>query len=380
MRRFFRRSFTVFLINILMIIYWTTIAFGVDKVPGITAEFGVLMDQETGTVLFDKNAHVKRPPASTTKIMTVLLALEKGDLNQVVKISPKAGKTGESSMHLSPGEVISLRSLVYGAMLRSGNDACVAIAEAVAGSEEAFVQMMNQRAREIGAMNSNFMNTNGLPNKNHYSTAYDLALITRTALGNEKFKKVVSTKEITAMAPAVFVWRRHMKNTNKLLWQYPWADGVKTGTTNEAGQCLVSSASKDGRQFIGVVLHSDDRFYDSRVLLDYGINNFYHKQLTTRGEYFETLSVKNGKADQVTVNIDKTIYGIFHQDKLAALEKRVNLKRNLSAPLKRGTKVGNLQYYLEGKKINECNLVLGEDVLEKSLWEKFLFYVKQKVS
>jgi serine-type D-Ala-D-Ala carboxypeptidase (penicillin-binding protein 5/6) len=362
---------------VILIVFPVSTALAQEK-PRITAEYGVLLDQETGTVIYEKNAHVKRPPASTTKIMTVLLALEKGDLNKVVKVSPKAAKTGESSMHLRVGEAISLRSLVYGAMLRSGNDACVAISEAVGGTEAKFVRMMNQKAKEIGALNTNFVNTNGLPSKQHYSSCYDLAMISREALKNKQFREIVSTKEIVAMTNIIPASQRYMKNTNKLLWRYPWADGVKTGTTNEAGPCLVSSATRDERKFIGVVLHSDDRFYDSQVLFDYGFNNFFYQYLTNRGEYFDSLPVKDGKSEKVRVVIDKTIYGIFHKDKINSIEKQINLKRNLTAPLTQGIAVGEIRYALDGKLIDKCNLILEQSVLEKSPWEKIRDYLKRR--
>jgi serine-type D-Ala-D-Ala carboxypeptidase (penicillin-binding protein 5/6) len=361
----------------MLIVFPVATALAQEK-PRITAEYGVLLDQETGTAIYEKNAHIKRPPASTTKIMTVLLALEKGDLNKVIKVSPKAAKTGESSIHLRAGEAISLRSLVYGAMLRSGNDACVAISEAVGGTEANFVQMMNQKAREIGALNTNFVNTNGLPSKEHYSSCYDLALIAREALKNKKFREIVSTKEIVAMANIIPAGQRYMKNTNKLLWRYPWADGVKTGTTNEAGPCLVSSATRDERKFIGVVLHSDDRFYDSQVLFDYGFNNFFYQYLTNRGEYFDSLPVKDGKSEKVRVVIDKTIYGIFHKDKINSIEKQINLKRNLTAPIIKGTVIGDIQYLLDGKLIDKSNLILEQSVQEKNYLEKIRDYFRGK--
>ncbi|KUK81254.1 MAG: D-alanyl-D-alanine carboxypeptidase, partial [Pelotomaculum thermopropionicum] len=231
----------------------------VPDVPAVTARAAILMDAETGRVLYAKNAEQKRPPASTTKIMTALLALEGGNLQQEVTVSPRAAMVGEASLDLLTGEKLSLEDLIYGAMLRSGNDACVAIAEHIAGTEANFVLMMNQKARLIGAINTNFKNTNGLPAKNHYTTTRDLALITRYALKNTNFKKIVSTRDRVIGTQNM----HYLNNTNRLLWNYSWVDGVKTGTTNEAGNCLVASATREGRQLISVVFYSDNRWQDS---------------------------------------------------------------------------------------------------------------------
>ncbi|MGB9826330.1 MAG: D-alanyl-D-alanine carboxypeptidase family protein, partial [Desulfofundulus sp.] len=208
--------------------------------PRVTADAAVLMDATTGQVLYAKNAHQPRPPASTTKILTALLAIEGGKLDQVVTVSPGAAAVGESSMHLFPGQHLTLEQLLYGALLRSGNDACVAIAEHIAGSEANFVLLMNQKARQLGARDSHFCNPHGLPARGHLSSAYDLALLTRYALKNPTFKSLVSTRYHGFSTPP---WGEyHLHNTNRLLWSYQGADGVKTGTTSEAGMCLVASA------------------------------------------------------------------------------------------------------------------------------------------
>ncbi len=238
--------------------------------PTVTADAAVLMDACTGQILYDKNAGLRMPPASTTKIMTALLALEGGELGQVVTVSPEAASVGEASLELRAGEKLTLEELLYGAMLRSGNDACVAIAEHIAGTESNFVLLMNQKAKMIGANDTGFKNTNGLPAAGHYSTARDLAVITCYALKNPTFQKIVSTRGKLIGRQG----ERYLNNTNRLLWSYAWANGVKTGTTNEAGHCLVASARRGDTQLISVVLHSDDRWADSIKLLDYGFDSF----------------------------------------------------------------------------------------------------------
>lgn len=236
----------------------------------LTAASAIAIDAETGKVLYQKNAFQLKAPASTTKILTAILAIESGRLDEVVIVSKRAAAVGESSIHLRTNDRIILRELVYGALIKSGNDACVAIAEHLFPSEEEFVGMMNFKARILGAYNTTFYNTNGLPHRYHLTTAYDLALIARYCLQNSFFSEIVMTKE------HLLHWTNPRRtvlltNTNKLLWLYPGATGVKTGTTNQAGNCLVASAKKEQHHIITVVLNSHNRYGDVQKLLDYGI-------------------------------------------------------------------------------------------------------------
>ncbi|MGI6227120.1 MAG: D-alanyl-D-alanine carboxypeptidase family protein [Peptococcales bacterium] len=264
-------------INLLTLLFFlffiaTTPLLAADE-PQITAQAAVLIDADTGKLIYGKNHNEPRPPASTTKILTAILGIEKGNLDDVVDISPRAAQTGEASLNLIAGEKITLENLLYGALLKSGNDTCVAIAEHVAPTVEDFVKLMNLKAQLIGCNNSNFINTNGLPAKNHYSSAYDLALIARYALKNPTFAKIVATPLYT-VAWEASGRKRTIKNTNQLLTSYYGASGVKTGTTDAAGHCLIASASRDNRNLIAVVLKSHNRFNDARILLDYGFDNY----------------------------------------------------------------------------------------------------------
>ncbi len=241
-----------------------------QTVPEITAEAAVMLDLDTGEVLYGKQEHERRPPASLTKVMTGYLAV-RGDTSaqQYVTVSEKAAETGESSLNLKTGDVLTFEHLLYGALLKSANDACVAIAEYMAGSENTFVDNMNLQACLLGCANTHFENTNGLPAENHYSSAYDLALMTRAAMQEPEFARIVQTQKHTVQ------WQDGRKllvhNTNRLLREYPGAIGVKTGTTNEAGQCLIAVAEKAGNRVVVVVLKSRNRFYDATVLLDYAL-------------------------------------------------------------------------------------------------------------
>ena len=267
MRRYTIRQRIVALLVLCVIIAFPSPAFA-QAVPEITAEAAVMLDMDTGEVLYGKHEHERRPPASLTKVMTGYIAARKNHMmGQEVAVSEIAAETGESSLNLKAEDTLLFKELLYGALLKSANDACVAIAEHISGSEEIFVDDMNLQACLLGCANTQFQNTNGLPAKEHYSSAYDLALMTRAAMQIPQFAQIVQTQTYTVH------WQDGRKlpirNTNRLLREYPGAIGVKTGTTNEAGQCLIAVAEKAGKRLVVVVLKSRNRFYDATVLLDY---------------------------------------------------------------------------------------------------------------
>lgn len=332
--------------------------------PAVTADAAVLMDARTGQILYGKNAGQRRAPASTTKIMTALLALEGGHLGQVVTVSPNAASVGEASLDLRAGEKLTLEELIYGALLRSGNDACVAIAEHIAGTEQNFVLLMNQKAKMIGAEDTSFKNTNGLPAAGHYTTARDLAVITRYALSNHTFQKIVSTRGKMISGDG----DRYLNNTNRLLWSYAWADGVKTGTTSEAGNCLVASATKDGRQLISVVLHSDNRWSDSIKLLDYGFEAFDYVRVLEQGVGFETVAVKDGTGKEVRAVASAELGAVIPKNRQEYLEKIVEINRDLTAPVKKGQQVGRVTVLVKGEVIGSADLVSDRDVEKRTVY------------
>ncbi len=270
-----------------------------QTVPQITAEAAVLMDMDTGQVLYGKSEHQRRPPASLTKVMTGYIATKQYDqMQQEVVVSKQAAQTGESSLNLKENDILFFEELLYGAMLKSANDACVAIAEHLWGSEETFVDHMNLQACLLGCANTKFQNTNGLPADEHYSSAYDLALMSRAAMQVPQFAQIVQTQKHTVL------WqdgrKRLSHNTNRLLKEYPGVIGVKTGTTNEAGQCLIAVAEKGGKRLVVVVLKSKNRFYDAKVLFDYAFvdcqEDLPHK------EPLETFSGLKERADSVILS------------------------------------------------------------------------------
>ena len=265
-----------------------------QKGPPIYAASAILLEATTGTILYAHNEHVRRAPASTTKIMTALIALNRGNLRSLVTVGHRASWTPGSSAGLRAGDRLSLSELLQGLMLVSGNDASVAVAEHIAGSESGFVALMNRQAKEFGALNTNFRNPHGLSALGHYTTAFDLALITRYALQFPQFARLVRTRQ-EELEWAEGERRDPIANTNRLLWSFAGADGVKTGTTSDAGHCLVASATRDGRQLIAVVLRSGDRWGDAAALLDYGFEAFRLLTLAEEGKPFATVPCYPGR-------------------------------------------------------------------------------------
>ncbi|PKG24171.1 D-alanyl-D-alanine carboxypeptidase family protein [Niallia nealsonii] len=251
----------------------------------VSASSAVLMEQDSGRIIYEKDANTQRRIASITKIMTAILAIESGKLKEKVTVSENAVKAEGSSVYLKPGEKIALEDLVYGLMLRSGNDAAVAIAEAVGGSLDGFVYMMNQKAEEIGMANTHFSNPHGLDDhEDHYSTAYDMALLTRYAMNNDTYKKIASTKTYRQDNPTE-AWDRVWKNKNKLLTSlYEYSTGGKTGYTKRAKRTLVSTAEKDGLSLIAVTLNDPDDWDDHINMFETAFKNYTMKTVMEKGD------------------------------------------------------------------------------------------------
>jgi D-alanyl-D-alanine carboxypeptidase len=229
--------------------------------PGISAPAAVIYDVDAGQFLLERNAHQRRPPASLTKIATALVALRRLNLSQTVTVGDEVQVEG-MRIGLVPGDTLTVEALLYGTLLNSGNDAAAALAVAAAGSQERFVEEMNALAAELGLQDTHFVNPHGLDSAGHYSSAYDLALLANAALANPTFAAIVA-----APAKELDGWQFH--TTNQLLGAYPGVDGVKTGTTDDAGECLVASATRHGHRVLTVVLGSTDRYADTRALLDF---------------------------------------------------------------------------------------------------------------
>lgn len=328
--------------------------------PRITGLSGILMEYHTGHILYNKNGDVRREPASTTKILTAIVALEeyKGRLDDLVTISAKAASTQGSTSFLTKGQKVPLRELLYALMLVSGNDAATAIAEHVGGSVDGFAEMMNKKANQLGAKSSHFVNPSGLPSRRHYSTARDLAIITRHAYRNAEFRKIVATKA------KQFPWGQGKAyNHNKLLWQYDGADGVKTGYTISARHCWVASAQRGNDRFISVVLGSDKQSIvsDLKRLLDYGFRNFHSVALATEGEIVTRVPVA-GTETQVALVAGKSVYEVRPQGESWPGDKVLDVPTEVKPPITANQLIGHLKLQ-DGEQVATIPLLAANAVL-----------------
>ncbi|MGI5838311.1 MAG: D-alanyl-D-alanine carboxypeptidase family protein [bacterium] len=346
-----------------------TVTAPASAAPVVNTRAAILMDAATGMIIYQENAFARLPPASTTKIMTAVLALENGDMGAQVTTSRRAANTEGSSIWLQEGETLTLQEMLYGMLLKSGNDASVAIAEHVAGQESEFVRRMNRRAREIGAFNTCFVNPNGLPAPGHYSTAYDLAVIARHALRDPRFAAIVKTEETHISWPGQ-PWERRLRTTNKLLTLFEGADGVKTGTTSEAGQCLVASATRANQQLIAVLLHSSNRWQDAVALLEYGFNRFCLLTAAEKGEMIATVPVKGGRLGAARLFAGDTLQALIPAAEKDAVRQIMDIPKEIRAPVRAGQAIGSIKL-MQGKEIlAEAVLLAGDAVGKKSFFRQ----------
>ena len=328
-----------------------------DALPKVTARSAVVMEVVTGEVLYQREMNERRYPASTTKIMTLITALESGGIgfDDAVTVSAAAADMEGSTMWLEQGERFRLEDLYYGMMLVSGNDAAVAVAEHVAGSVSAFAGRMTEKARAIGANHTKFTNSCGLHNPGHYTTAYDLALITAYGYKNTTFRRIVSTKErrVPLVKPPFF---RNLENENMLLWIYPGANGVKTGYTDDAGRCVVTAAERDGVQLVSVVLDGAYMWNDSIAMLDYGFRNIEGRDFAKKGEKLATVHVVGGDRETVALAAKETLRLPVPHGDASAYRREIKAPRSVEAPVQRGDKLGEAVYYYRGKKVASVEL------------------------
>lgn len=351
---------TIFLLIILLNIF-------IAHSYAISSKSAILIDVNSGRVLYEHNSYEKLPMASTTKIMTGLLACESGKLDKTVKVSPFASGTEGSSLWLKIGEKQTLENLTYGLMLKSGNDAAVSIAEYLGGSVDAFALLMNKRAKEIGAVNTNFKNPHGLDTEEHYTTAYDLALIAREAMKNKKFREIVSTKTYSIPMEGE-KWDRALKNHNKLLWRYDGCNGVKTGFTKKCGRCLVSSAEKGNEKLICVTLNAPDDWNDHTQLLNYGFDNFTSKNVIEKGK--KATSFTYDKENKRSVNLIYADNFNIAVDDNDSITTEIKLHK-ITVPSKKGTIAGYIHIFCNGTETGKVALIVEKNVKELSFAEKF---------
>ena len=323
----------------------------------ISAQSAIVIEKSTGRVLYSKDSEAHLPMASTTKIMTAICAIENGNLEDNVPISAKAAATEGSSMYLQEGEKMSLRELLYGLMLSSGNDAAVAIAEYFGGND-AFVEMMNKKAKEIGAVDTNFANPNGLPDDSHYSTAHDMARITAYGLKNPEFAQIVATKTYKVQGEGK-ACPRQLTNHNKLLNTCNGCIGVKTGFTKAAGRCLISACERDGMTLICVTLNASDDWRDHCNLYDDLFSEYKMKKIIEKGQQIKEINVENSETGKILALADKDIhYPLTAGEKT---ETMINSVDNLSAPVSKGEMCGELVLFLNNSEIGRIELVADRD-------------------
>ena len=360
-----------FLICILMISYPTQLAYA--QGPGVSAKAAIVYCADNGKVLFAKNEAEKLSMASTTKIMTAMLTLEAAQAdNREVTITQEMVAVEGSSMGLKPGNVVTLETLARGMLLSSGNDAANAAALTLAGSQEEFAAMMNEKAAQIGMTNTHYVTPSGLDDDDHYTTAYDMALLAAYAMEFPIFQEIASQRsmQVEFINPPMKVT---LSNHNRLLSMYEGCIGVKTGFTKKSGRCLVSCAERDGVRLIAVTLNAPDDWNDHQNMLNYG---FSQVKSVTLDNTMETLSLPlvGGVSQEVAVSgstVEKVTVGIHDVDRI---QKVIELPRFAYAPVRNGQLVGKVRYLLDGEEIASSGLMVQQDVdalpHNPSLWEK----------
>ena len=348
------------------------------EMPETSAKSCVLIEEKTGRIVFEKNSSRKLPMASTTKIMTTLICLESGGLDDEFVVDKDAIKVEGSSMGLREGDVVTKRMLCYGMLLPSGNDAANATAVKISGSIEKFAEKMNERAQEIGMTHTNFVTPSGLEGEGHGASAYDMALLTREALRNPDFAEICSqsTAKVRFGNPPFDRW---LKNTNKLLTMYDGVNGVKTGFTDEAGRCLVSACERDGVSLICVTLNDRDDWNDHMKMYDSGFETV--KKTALKSDDVFDIPVAGGETESIQAKADKYLeIGAFGNSTEHITSKAV-IPPFVYADVDKGDTVGNIEWYYDKRLVGEVPIKAQESVSYKrkedpTLWERikgFLF-------
>lgn len=345
----------------------------------------ICIERSTESILFEKDAYSKTAMASTTKILTGIIVIENSNLNDEVLISKRAANTGGSCLGIRENQKITVEGLLYGLLLRSGNDTAVALAEYISGNVEDFSKVMNEKAKEIGLKNSNFTTPNGLDDENHFSTAYDMAILTNYALKNETFLKIVGTKQITVNVGGT---SRSLNNTNELLGVVNGVYGVKTGFTGNAGRCLITACKRNDLDIIVVVLGSDTkgiRGRDSKKVIEYVFENF--KMVDTKSEienifsnFKNTEKIKSIKSfDKAVINYkekDNYIYPIDKRE-ISKLKTTIFCLNRIEAPINKDTVIGKIRLKCGDKILYEIDIFLDKKI-EKIEWREYLkLFVKK---
>ncbi len=352
---------------IISILFFGTTAHAVSP-SDISAECACVIELKTGRMLFSKNESTRHAMASTTKIMTALLALSEAEPDDLILMSATAAATEGSSVYIPAGEHVKMLDLVYGLMLNSGNDAAVAIAEHISGDVPSFCEKMNAKAKELGLSDTVFKNPNGLFEEGHFTTASDLAELTRYAMKNELFREIVKTKTKSIVLPDSNQ-EIYFGNHNKMLWNYEGAIGVKTGYTKDTGRCLVSAAEQNGSTIICVTLDAPNDWNDHRILLDYGFSKLESRLIIENGQVLKTAEINGKLYDFVAAN--ESVIST-EQGKIATTLVNIKISDKLSGPFAKGEKVGVAEVILDGEIIDYVDIVSTEDIAEHQDTEKII--------
>ncbi len=369
------KRLVTFVMSTLLVITPIDISFANEEnTPlSISSKSAILMDVGSGQILYEKSAHDKLPPASVTKVMTMLLiceALDSGKitLNDSVQISENAASMGGSQIFLEPGEVQKVDTLLKGIAVASANDGCVAMAEHIAGSVEGFVDMMNAKAKELNMKDTNFVNTNGLPVDNHYTSAYDIALMSR-----ELLKHDVINKYLTTWMDKVVVGKKQatvgLANTNKLIKHYQGATGVKTGFTQQAKYCLSASAKRGDTHLVAVTLGAEtspERFKDATSLLNFGFSNYESVKLCSKNENIATLTLDKAEDNKINLVAKQDLSVLIKKGANKDFTRKVKVNKNTPVPIKKGTNLGYVEIYQGKSLVGKVDLVNTKDIKKAS--------------
>lgn len=340
----------------------------------INGEAALLVDADSNRILYEKNMNKKMYPASTTKIMTAILAIEYGKMDEMVLADEEViSLTSGSHIALDYDEEVRFEDLLNALLIASGNDAALALGKHISGSIEGFVEAMNKKAKELGALNTNYTNPHGLHHDNHYTTASDLYLITTYAMKNDTFREIIAKSSYKIPPTNKKDQERVMYTTNKFLYgnekiyvdgklvpiRYEGVAGVKTGNTNEAGRCFIGYSNRNGRNIYTIVLNSENAevFADTIKLMDYGFNNFSTFPIGNKNEFIDNVDIVNGNLPYASAVLESDVYYTLANNESQKIEKKIKVNDELVAPISKGDVLGKVEYYLGDDLIAEASIV-----------------------
>ena len=360
------------------------------EIPTINSRAYVVIDRKSNTILVGKNENQKKKMASTTKIMTAVVVIENCNLSDTVEVSKKAAGTGGSRLGLKTGDKITVYDLLYGLMMCSGNDAAVSLAEHVAGSISGFAELMNKKAQELGLSNTHFVTPHGLDEDEHYTTAYELAILANHAMNNEIFAEIVGTKNYTI---TINGYPKALTNTNELLGVLNGVYGIKTGFTNGANRCLVTSCKRGDMDIICVVLGADTKKYrttDSIKLIEYAFNHFTYVNVeeivsdyfkTWKEEFSHTITISKGVSNYLDITYENLPYPSIpvREDLVNSFQVYINCESVLNAPVEKGTSIGTITLELDGNIVYSGDIFVNTTIEHKTMLD-YLLYFYQNLS